>query len=71
MNTEELRAIIWDDLFRGKRARTVDEIAALTQHDAIEVRAAVEHEWFSMNDDRVAVAMARPATRIADFRSNV
>jgi hypothetical protein len=60
MNTEELRAIIWDELFQAKAARSVDEIAALTDCDASTVRAAVSHDWFRVIEDRVSIAMAAP-----------
>jgi hypothetical protein len=56
MNTEELRDGIWDYLFQEKAAKTIDEIAALADHDAAAVRAAVQHEWFSIVDDRVSIA---------------
>jgi hypothetical protein len=58
VNTDELRAVIWDDLFRAKTTRSIDEIAALTDRDATDVRTAVSHEWFRVTDDRVAIAMA-------------
>jgi hypothetical protein len=60
MNMEELRAIIWDELFRAKVTRSIDEIAALTDHDATAIRSAVSHEWFRITDDHVAIAMAPP-----------
>jgi hypothetical protein len=58
MNAEELRAIIWDELFRAKTSRSVDEIAVLTDHDASDVRSAVNHEWFTLRSDQVSIAMA-------------
>jgi hypothetical protein len=63
MNTEELRATIWDDLFRAKTSKSVGEIAALTRHDLTDVQQAVEHEWFKLNEDRVSIAMAAPELR--------
>jgi hypothetical protein len=56
MNTEELRDGIWDYLFQEKAAKTIDEIASLADHDATAVRAAVDHEWFSIVEDRVSIA---------------
>ena len=58
MNTEELRAIIWDELFRAKAAKSIDEIVALTDRDASAVRMAVDHDWFLVSEDRVSIAMA-------------
>jgi hypothetical protein len=60
MNADELRAIIWDDLFQAKATKSIDEIAALTECDASAVRAAVAHEWFRVIEDRVSIAMATP-----------
>jgi hypothetical protein len=57
MNTEELRAIIWDDLFHKKTAKSIDEIAAQTDKDATAIRAVVDHDWFSVNDNLVSIAM--------------
>ena len=63
MNTDELRAIIWDELFQAKAAKSVDEIAAITDCDASAVRAAVTHDWFSVTEDRVSIAMAAPQSQ--------
>jgi hypothetical protein len=60
MNTDELRAIIWDELFQAKDAKSVDEIAAFTDCDASAVRAAVTHDWFRVTEDRVSIAMTAP-----------
>jgi hypothetical protein len=60
MNTEELRAMIWDELFQAKASKSVEEIAALTDCNALAVRAAVNHDWFRVLDDRVSIAMAGP-----------
>jgi hypothetical protein len=60
MNTDELRAIIWDELFQAKGAKSIDEIAAFTNCDASAVRAAVTHDWFRVSEDRVSIAMAAP-----------
>jgi hypothetical protein len=57
MNTEELRAIIWDDLFHEKTAKSIDEIAAQTDEDVTAIRAVVDHDWFSVNDGLVSIAM--------------
>ena len=58
MNTDELRAVIWDDLFQAKASKSVDEIATLTNCNALAVRAAVNHDWFCVADDRVSIAMS-------------
>jgi hypothetical protein len=63
MNTDELRAAIWDELFQAKGAKSVDEIAALTDCDATAVRAAVTHDWFRVIEDRVSIAMAAPQSQ--------
>ena len=61
MDTDELRDNIWDLLFRSKSAKSIDEIAALRQCDIEIVRAAVNHEWFTVSDNRVSIAYAAPA----------
>ena len=58
MSIEELRDGIWDYLFQEHAARTIDEIATLADQDATTVRAAVDHEWFSVVEDRVSIAYA-------------
>jgi hypothetical protein len=58
MDTEELRGIIWDEIFRAKRAKSVEEIALLTDQEAPAVRAAVDHDWFLVTGDRVSIAMS-------------
>jgi hypothetical protein len=60
MNTDELRAIVWDALFQAKATKSISEIAALTAQDVSDVRAAVNHEWFMVSQDRVWIAMAAP-----------
>jgi hypothetical protein len=63
MNTEDLREIIWDDLFQAKTDKSVSEIAALMRHDVVDVQAAVDHEWFKLSEGRVSIAMAAPELR--------
>ena len=63
MNTDELRSIIWDDLFQARSAKSIEELAALTHRDVFEVRAAVNHDWFNVTDDHVAIAMAVPGSQ--------
>ena len=63
MNTDELREIIWEQLFRAKVSKSIDEVAALTGCEPAVVRAAVNHEWFTVADDRVSIAYSTPGTR--------
>jgi hypothetical protein len=58
MDTDKLRELIWEDLFRDKVAKSINEVAALTACDATHVRAAVNHEWFNVVGDRVSIAYA-------------
>jgi hypothetical protein len=60
MNTEELRAMIWDNLFRSKRTASINDIAAQLHQDPTSVRAAVEHDWFAVLNDHVSIAMSPP-----------
>ena len=65
MDTDELRDRIWDYLLESKSTKSIDEIAALAVCDAADVRTAVNHEWFTVSQDRVAIAYAVPGLRIA------
>jgi hypothetical protein len=60
MNTDELRAIIWDELFQAKAPKSVQELAMRTDCNALAVRTAVDHDWFRVTDDQVSIAMAGP-----------
>ena len=61
MDTDDLRDGIWDHLFRSKMSKSIDEIAALKACDVETVRAAVNHEWFTVSENRVSIAYAAPA----------
>lgn len=60
MDREELRAIIWDELFRAQATKSVHEIALLTGQETSAICAAVEHDWFMVTGDSVSIAMAAP-----------
>ena len=64
MSIEELRDGIWDYLFQEKSAKTIDEIATLASEEPEAVRAAVDHEWFSVERDQVTIAYSRPQSII-------
>jgi len=63
MDIDELRDSIWGYLFEQKAAKSIEEISALAGCDALTVRSAVSHEWFAVNDDRVAIAYMSPGVR--------
>jgi hypothetical protein len=56
MSTDELRDVIWNDLFRAKTTKSIDELARLTARETDEVRVAVSHEWFDVAQDHVSIA---------------
>jgi hypothetical protein len=58
MDIDELRDSIWEHLFRAKAAKSIDEIAALTNSDVSAVGAAVNHEWFAVAEGSVSIAYA-------------
>jgi hypothetical protein len=68
MNTDELRDSIWDYIFECKSTKTVDELAVLANCDAAAIHAAVNHEWFTVSQDQVAIAYAVPDPQIARNR---
>lgn len=63
MSNEELRDGIWNYLYQENTTKSVDEIAALAAVDAANVRAAVDHEWFSIEGEQVSIAYASTARR--------
>jgi hypothetical protein len=63
MNTDELRAMIWDDLFRARSTKSIEELAVLTHRDVFEVRTAVNHDWFNVTGEHVGIAMAAPGAK--------
>jgi hypothetical protein len=65
MNTDELRDSIWDYIFECKSTKSVDELAVLANCDAAAIRTAVNHEWFTVSQDQVAIAYAVPGPQIA------
>lgn len=65
MNTEQFRAIIWDDLFQANSPKSIQELAALYGRDVSDVRTAVDHDWFSVADERVAIARVSAGTKYA------
>jgi hypothetical protein len=65
MNTDELRDSIWDYIFECKSTKSVDELASLANCDAAAIRTAVNHEWFTVSQDQVAIAYAVPSHQIA------
>lgn len=53
---DELREQIWDYLFQVRSQRSIDDLASWSGRDPADVRAAVQHPWFRVTDDKVAVA---------------
>ena len=55
---EELRIEIWDILFRAKEPKTIGQLAQLTGRDEDSIRAAVDHEWFTITRDVVTISQS-------------
>ena len=53
---DELRCEIWDYLYAASQPQSVDAIACHVGRDAQMIRAAVDHEWFEVTGDLVAIA---------------
>ena len=53
---DELRIEIWDLLYRAKEPKSIDEIAQLTGQETESVRAAVQCDWFTVEQDQVTIA---------------
>lgn len=53
---DELRIQIWDLLFRAKAPKSIPELAESTEQEKETVREAVDHDWFTVNQDLVAIS---------------
>lgn len=53
---DELRIEIWDLLFRANQPKTIRELAELTDQRIETIRAAVDHEWFTIIQDIVTIS---------------
>ena len=62
MEIEVLRDQIWGYLFRAKGARSIGELARQMACDETDVRAAINHEWFTLDQDQVSIAYAVPVS---------
>jgi hypothetical protein len=60
MTTDELRDAVWDNLFRIKSSKSIDEIATETNCSPYDVRHALNHEWFNIAGDTVSIAYTAP-----------
>jgi hypothetical protein len=56
IDIDALRDKIWDQLFKGKWAHPLDEIAALVECDVTTLRLALNHEWFRLEGDRASLS---------------
>ena len=54
---EKLRIQIWDLLFHEKGPKSIAAIAKSTDQDIETIHAAVDHEWFSINQDLVTISI--------------
>ncbi len=59
---DELRNLIWDYLYRTSRAQSVESIASQVAYDPQTIRAAIDHEWFEVTGDIVAIALRAQGT---------
>ena len=53
---DELRCEIWDFLHGTNQAQSVETIARHVRVDAEKICAAIDHEWFQVMQDLVAIA---------------
>ena len=53
---DELRIDIWDYIFRSVGPKSLDEIAGYAGCDRATVMTAVNHEWFCLIGNDVAIA---------------
>jgi hypothetical protein len=57
---DELRVEIWDLLYRAEEPKSIGDITECIDQDEATVRAAVEHEWFTIMDDLVSISQPAP-----------
>ncbi|MFK8113337.1 MAG: hypothetical protein AB8B91_14125 [Rubripirellula sp.] len=53
---DELRCEIFDFLYREKDAKSVDEIASSLGQESDAIEAAIQHEWFAIDDNKVSIS---------------
>lgn len=63
MDIDQLRNSIWDHLYQARSAKTIEEIATHAARDVTAVSAAINHEWFTVIQDRVSIAYSAPSWR--------
>jgi len=56
---DELRCEIWDFLYRAEGPQPVDAIARYVGRYAETIHSALDHEWFDVTGDVVAIAYRR------------
>ena len=53
---DELRIEIWDLLYHAQGPQSIGAIAESTEQDVETICVAVEHEWFTVDGDLVAIS---------------
>ena len=56
---DELRIDIYDYIYRSVGSKSLDEIGGYAGCDRDTVMTAVDHEWFSLSGNDVAIAYRR------------
>ena len=56
---DELRGEVWDFLFRAEGPQHVDAIARHVGRHAEAIHSVLDHEWFDVVGDLVAIAYRR------------
>ena len=57
---DELRVKIWDYLYRSGEPKSISQIAEFIEQEADTIRAAVDHEWFTIIDAVVTISGGAP-----------
>lgn len=60
---DELRNEIWDYLSRSGGRRSLYELSQHFRRDRAVVRAVVNHRWFEVSGENVAIAYTSPLRR--------
>ena len=59
---DEPRNLIWDYLYHTSRPQSVESIASHVAYDPQTIRGAIDHEWFEVTGDLVAIALREQGT---------
>jgi len=67
---DDLRIDIWDYIYRSVGSKSLDDIAGYAGCDRDTVMTAVNHEWFCLSGNNVAIAYG-PDNRLTESSNSM